>query len=98
MDETKDGVNKRRICHHHKAQERSGGKYANGQKRCQVCQIYMKCDGLRCPCCKSKLRTKSRNSAFKKRLADAKKYQGPKNKIQPSIPVIHKYDLSLIQF
>jgi hypothetical protein len=58
MEETKDEVNKCRICHHHKAQERSGGKYANGQKRCQVCQIYMKCDGLRCPCCKSKLRTK----------------------------------------
>jgi tRNA(Ile2) C34 agmatinyltransferase TiaS len=62
------------ICHRHRAQEGSGGIYANSQKRCHVCQIYMKCDGLRCPFCKSKLRTKSRNSAFKKRLADAKKY------------------------
>ena len=80
------------ICHRHRAQERSGDRYANGQKRCQVCQIYMKCDELRCPCCKSKLRTKSRNSAFKKGFAVVKKYQkyqGPKNKIQPSIPVIH---------
>ena len=48
----------------------------------------MKWDGLRCPCCKSKLRTKSRNSALKIRLADAKKYQGP-NKIQVSISVSH---------
>jgi hypothetical protein len=77
------------ICHRHIAQERSGGRYANGQKRCQVCQIYMKWDGLRCPCCKSKLRSKSRNSAFKKRFAVVKKYQGSKNKIQASIPVSH---------
>ena len=74
----------RGICHRHRAQERSGGRYANGQKRCQVCQIYMKWDGLRCPCCRSRLRTKSRNSAFKKRLADAKKYHGPKNKMLTS--------------
>jgi hypothetical protein len=57
------------ICHRHRAQERSGGIYTNGQKRCQVCQTNMKCDGLRCLCCKSKLRTKSRNSVFKKGLA-----------------------------
>jgi hypothetical protein len=73
------------ISHRHRAQQRSGGRYANGQ----VCQIYMKCDGLRCPCCKSKLRTKSRNSSFKKRFAIVKKYQGPKNKIQASIPISH---------
>jgi hypothetical protein len=78
----------RGICHRHRAQERSGGRYANGQKRCQVCQIYMKWDGLRCPCCRSRLRTKSHNSAFKKGLADAKKYQRP-NKIQLSISVNH---------
>jgi hypothetical protein len=77
------------ICHRHRGQERSGGRYANGQKRCQVCQIYMKWDRLRCPCCRFKLRTKSRNSAFKKRFAVVNKYQGSKNKIQPSIPVIH---------
>jgi hypothetical protein len=77
------------ICHRHRAQERSGGRYANGQKRCQVCQIYMKCDGLRCPCCRSKLRTRSRNSVFKKRFPVIKKYQEPKNKIQASVPVSH---------
>jgi hypothetical protein len=68
------------ICYRHRAQQRSGGRYANGQKRCQVCQIYMKWDGLRCPCCKSKLRSKSRNSPFRKRFAIVKKYQGQKIK------------------
>lgn len=35
--------------------------YAEGSKRCQVCDIFIKWDGSRCPCCKSVLRTKPRN-------------------------------------
>jgi hypothetical protein len=29
----------------------SFGRYAIGQKRCQVCSLFMKSDGLWCPCC-----------------------------------------------
>jgi hypothetical protein len=75
------------ICHRHRAQERSGGRYANGQKRFQVCEIFIKWDLLSCPCCGFKLRTKPHNSILKKRFAVVKKYQDPRNKIQTSIPI-----------
>jgi len=27
------------------------GRYDVGQKRCQVCEMFVKWDGLWCPCC-----------------------------------------------
>jgi hypothetical protein len=36
------------------------GRYTVGQKRCQICAIFIECDRLRCPCCGTILRTKSR--------------------------------------
>ena len=36
-------------------------KYQEGQKRCSYCEIFLKVSGLRCPCCKTILRTKARN-------------------------------------
>lgn len=43
--------------------------YLSNHKRCQVCQIFLKWDkDSRCPCCKSKLRTKPRNSKIKERF------------------------------
>ncbi len=38
------------------------GRYATGQKRCSVCEIYIKWDGNNCPCCNFTLRTKPRNT------------------------------------
>jgi rRNA maturation endonuclease Nob1 len=45
------------------------GRYVNGQKRCQGCEIFIKWDGLWCPCCGFRLRLGPRNSANKERLA-----------------------------
>jgi predicted amidophosphoribosyltransferase len=45
------------ICIRHKASSR----YATGQKRCQVCELFIRWDGSLCPCCGYKLRTKPRN-------------------------------------
>ncbi len=45
-----------------------GGRYNLGQKRCQVCDVFIKWDGLRCPCCGFKLRIKPRNKEFKEKL------------------------------
>jgi len=40
------------ICIRHKAQKPPGtGRYSTGQKRCQVCEIFLRWDGLWCPCC-----------------------------------------------
>jgi len=57
------------ICTRHKAlKPKSGGRYGNGQKRCQVCEIFMKTTLLYCLCCGYKLRTKPRNKKYKDKL------------------------------
>jgi hypothetical protein len=57
------------ICMRHKAQKPVGsGRYASGQKRCQICEIFIKWDGLWCPCCGYRLRTKPRNLKYKAKL------------------------------
>ncbi|MGB8032575.1 MAG: hypothetical protein WCF03_01960, partial [Nitrososphaeraceae archaeon] len=40
----------------------------SGQKRCQICEIFIKWDGLWCPCCGYRLRTKPRNLKYKAKL------------------------------
>ena len=45
-----------------------GGRYNAGQKRCQKCDLFIICDGLRCPCCGYRLRTKPRNKEYKDKL------------------------------
>lgn len=53
-------------CEKYRAQKRVGkGWYRQGFKRCQECEIYIDYDGLRCPCCVCKLRTKPRNRVYK---------------------------------
>ena len=54
------------ICIRHKASSR----YATGQKRCQVCELFIKWDGLSCPCCGYKLRTRPRHFKLKAKLRE----------------------------
>lgn len=44
------------------------GRYASYQRRCQICEIFIKWDGLWCPCCGYRLRTKPRNLKWKSKL------------------------------
>jgi hypothetical protein len=44
------------ICVHHKTVAR----YVEGSKRCKMCDIFIRWDGARCPCCKYALRSKAR--------------------------------------
>jgi len=66
------------ICTRYKVQKTVGtGRYASGQRRCQICEIFIKWEGLWCPCCGYRLRTKPRNLKYKAKLrarveADAK--------------------------
>lgn len=54
------------ICKRYKAHKPKGtGRYSSGQKRCQICEIFIKTDGLWCPCCGYRLRTKPRNIKYK---------------------------------
>jgi hypothetical protein len=69
------------ICLRHRALKpkvAEGGRYLTGQKRCQVCSIFMRWPGLFCPCCGYRLRTRPRNYKFKSRLRDAKKQREQK--------------------
>ena len=34
--------------------------YRNGYRRCQICNVFIKWDGVYCPCCGMHLRTKAR--------------------------------------
>jgi len=43
------------------------GRYEAGQKRCQHCDIFIIYDGVWCPCCGCRLRTKSRGVASNKK-------------------------------
>ena len=73
------------ICIHHKAL----GRYATGNKRCKICEMFIEWDGVFCPCCGYRLRTRPRNMKFKAKLRKQKKIQDAKNKKE--YYVIHKY-------
>lgn len=36
-------------------------KYSLGHKRCSTCEVWMDIDDIRCPCCHSQLRTKTKS-------------------------------------
>ena len=64
------------ICVHHKALKPVGiGRYSTGQKRCQICETFLKWDGLWCPCCGYRLRTRPRNLKFKAELRARKEIE-----------------------
>ena len=64
------------ICIRHKAQKPVHlGRYAMGQKRCQICELFIRWDGLWCPCCGYRLRTKPRNLKYKAKLKARKEIE-----------------------
>ncbi len=60
------------ICPRYKINKKGiGSRYSQGQSRCQVCAIYIKFDGLYCPCCGYRLRKKPRNKLYKAKFREA---------------------------
>ena len=62
-------------CEKYKARKPSDsslGRYATGQKHCSICALFIKWDGLWCPCCGHLLRTKPRNTINRQRLQEIK--------------------------
>ena len=52
------------ICEKYRAKkEKRGSYYSAGNKRCQICDVFIKWKNKRCPCCGTILRTKPRNTA-----------------------------------
>lgn len=61
------------VCPRYKAKKPIGiGRYASGQKRCNGCEIYIYWNGIFCPCCSSRLRTKPRSLVYKEKYNMAK--------------------------
>ena len=52
------------ICDKYKAQKpaQTNDRYSYGQKRCNLCDIFIEWDGSRCPCCSGILRTRPRST------------------------------------
>jgi len=59
------------------------GRYATGQKRCQICEIFIQWDGLVCPCCSYRLRARPRNMKTKVRLLENGSRQ-----VNPKVPAM----------
>ena len=50
------------VCHKYKAKcGLRKYRYASGQKRCNVCEIFVQWDGHSCPCCGMLLRTRPKS-------------------------------------
>ena len=45
--------------------------YREGVKRCRLCDKYMRLDSIRCPCCNSQMKTKSRRYVSQTRQLEA---------------------------
>ena len=54
------------VCHQYKAKWYAREyRYANGQKRCNVCELFVNWDGNNCPCCGMLLRARPRSMKAK---------------------------------
>ena len=59
------------ICIRHKAYKPyCSGRYATGNKRCQICELFIKWNGLSCPCCGYRLRNRPRSFKLKSKLRE----------------------------
>jgi hypothetical protein len=61
------------ICSKYRALRSSRkGRYVDGQKRCNSCNIFIYWYGLRCPCCNKRLRLSPCNGKNKKKFLEVK--------------------------
>ena len=62
------------VCTRYKTGKTMGGHYAQGHKRCQVCEVFLLPEGVNpnntCKCCGYKVRTKPRNMTVKNSLRE----------------------------
>ena len=88
------------ICSRYKAQKPVGtGRYASGQRRCQICEIFINWEGLWCPCCGYRLRTKPRNLKYKAKLRARVEADAASIKIQNvETPQVVKIDVASSEF
>lgn len=64
------------LCTRYKAKKPKGlgsRRYAAGQKRCIICEIYIDYEGIWCPCCGYRLRAGPRKRQDKEALRELQK-------------------------
>lgn len=85
------------ICTRHRAQKpTSQGRYSSGQKRCQVCEIFLTWNVNNwCPCCGYRLRTMPRNKKYKAKYSEDIKQQKQNAALMADIAVIDAHTESL---
>jgi rRNA maturation endonuclease Nob1 len=54
---------------------KASSRYATGHKRCQTCDMFIKWDGVFCPCCGSRLRIGPRNIKSNAKLRKQKRIE-----------------------
>ncbi len=63
----------RGICDSYKAKKPFMiSRYASGQKRCSICELFMNWDGTNCPCCGMSLRVNPKSAECRQRLFAAR--------------------------
>ena len=62
------------ICHEYRTQSWGGrtSPYSLGYRRCNVCEIYIKTEKIRCPCCSSQLKKLPKNQKAKEKIRNLK--------------------------
>ena len=54
------------MCRQYKATRTFGGsRYASGQKYCKTCAMFIRWDGVRCPCCGLQMKSSNRHLQYK---------------------------------
>lgn len=57
------------ICERYKATKPiDGRRYFSGQKRCKTCSVFIKWEGLWCPCCGYRLRMMPQHTKHREKL------------------------------
>ena len=57
------------ICFRYKVSKPAkGGRYALGQRRCQLCEMFIQWEGIWCPCCGVRLRLSPRVGTLREKL------------------------------
>ena len=85
------------LCKEYLAKKPRGvGRYASGQFRCQICEVYIsiegtkKNEGVYCKCCNYRVRGKPRNKIYKDKLRNSVNSQSLEIKICPHCGKIGK--------
>ena len=80
----------RGICHKYKFKKKAFSKqvYQDGASRCQTCEIFIKWEGVCCPCCGMKIRKVPRNKHGKESMRIRNKSRVDREKGEFEEPLI----------